>query len=129
MLGGSGFMGPHTEAHTGIYISAREMAKFGYMAMNKGKWDGKQIVPEWWMDMATKSSQDLVPDYGYTWWVNTKGTCWPYLPKDAFAAMGYNSNKCYIIPSLDLVVARVGAGPSTFSEPDLIGGIVSTIIE
>lgn len=129
MLGGSGFMGPHTEPHTGIYITARELAKFGYLAMNKGNWEGKQIVPEWWMDIATKSSQDLNPDYGYTWWVNTKGTCWPYLPKDAFAQMGYNANKCYIIPSLDLVVARVGAGPSTFFESDLIGGIASTIVE
>ena len=42
---------------------------------------------------------------------------------DMFALMGYRSNKCYIIPSLDLVVARVGSGPVSWNEPEFIGGI------
>jgi CubicO group peptidase (beta-lactamase class C family) len=127
-MGGSGFLGPHTEPHTGVYISARELARFGYLALHNGQWDGRQIIPRWWNELATRSSQELNPDYGYTWWANTAGTLWPYLPRDAFAAMGYNSNKCYVIPSLDLVVARTGLGPATSFEPDLIGGIVKTII-
>jgi CubicO group peptidase (beta-lactamase class C family) len=126
--GGSRFIGPHTNAHTGIHISARELARFGYLALRGGIWDGKQLIPEWWMEIATKTSQDLNPSYGYTWWVNTRGTSWPGIPEDAFALVGYRSNKCYIIPSLDLVVARVGSGPPTWSEPGLIGGIVDSII-
>ncbi len=126
--GGSGFIGPHTNAHTGIHISARELARFGYLALHKGVWNGQQLIPRWWMDLATRSSQDLNPAYGYTWWVNTKGVRWPGLPRDAFALEGYRSNRCYIIPSLDLVVARVGSGPPTWNEPGLIGGIVSAII-
>ena len=126
--GGSGFLGPHANVHTGIHISARELARFGYLMLNKGKWEGEELVPEWWIDTATKSCQDLNPDYGYTWWVNTKGTCWPYLPRDTFALMGYRSNKCYIIPSLDLVVVRLGSGPVNWNERDLIGGIVECIL-
>jgi CubicO group peptidase (beta-lactamase class C family) len=126
--GGSGFIGPHTNAHTGIHVSARELARFGYLALHNGEWDGQQLVSGWWMDLATKISQDLNPSYGYTWWVNTQGTQWPGLPSDAFALMGYRSNKCYIIPSLDLVVARVGSGPPTWDERGLIGGIVDAVI-
>jgi len=126
--GGSGFMGPHTNAHTGIHASARELARFGYLALHSGAWKGQQLVPSWWMDLATKTSQDLNPSYGYTWWVNTRDTQWPGLPRDAFALMGYRSNKCYIIPSLHLVVARVGSGPASWSEQGLIGGIVEAII-
>jgi CubicO group peptidase (beta-lactamase class C family) len=125
--GGSGFMGPHTNAHTGIHISARELARFGYLALHNGMWKGQPLIPRWWMDLSTKTSQDLNPSYGYTWWVNTRGNQWPGLPGDAFALMGYRSNKCYIIPSLDLVVARVGSGPTTWGEQELVKGIVEAI--
>jgi CubicO group peptidase (beta-lactamase class C family) len=127
--GGSGFLGPHTNAHSGLCVSARELARFGYLMLNKGCWEGECIVPESWIDMATKSSQTLNPNYGYTWWVNTAGTKWPGLPRDAFALSGFRSNKCYVIPSLDLVVARVGSGPVGWNEHDFIGGIVSSVIE
>jgi CubicO group peptidase (beta-lactamase class C family) len=128
ILGGSGFIGPHTNPHTGLHISARELARFGYLALHQGVWNGKQLIPQAWMELATHSSQDLNPDYGYTWWVNTKGTHWPGLPTDMFALEGYNSNRCYVIPSLDLVVARVGSGPPRWNEPDFIGGVVATIM-
>jgi hypothetical protein len=80
------------------------------------------------MELATQTSQDLNPAYGYTWWVNTKGARWPGLPRDMFALEGYRTNRCYIIPSLDLVVARVGSGPTTWDEPGLIGSVVAAII-
>ena len=47
--GGSGFLGPHTNAHTGIHVSARELARFGYLALHRGRWEGRQVVPEGWM--------------------------------------------------------------------------------
>ncbi len=125
--GGSGSIGPHTNAHTGIHVSARELARFGYLMLHKGMWQDEQLVPAWWLDLSTRTSQTLNPSYGYTWWVNTQGAEWPALPRDAFALMGYRSNKCYIIPSLDLVVARVGSGPSTWNE-GLIGDIVAAVV-
>jgi len=128
LQGGSGFIGPHTNAHTGIHVSARELARFGYLMLNEGMWSGRQLVPRWWMDMATRKSQDMNPSYGFTWWVNTDGIRWPGMPKDAFALSGYRSNRCYVIPSLDLVVARVGSGPPIWDEQDFIEGVVSAII-
>jgi len=126
--GGSGFLGPHINAHTGIHICARDLARFGYLALHQGVWQGEHVLPRWWMEMATRTSQDLNRAYGYTWWVNTASTQWPGLPVDAFALAGYRSNRCYIIPSLDLVVARIGSGPPEWNEQHLIRGVVAAII-
>jgi len=128
VLGGSGFIGPHTNPHVGLHISARELARFGYLTMHGGVWAGEQLIPQWWMDLATQSSQNLNSDYGYTFWVNSAGTHWPGLPKDMFALEGSKTNRCYVIPSLDLVVVRVGTGPSRWNESDFIGAVVDSII-
>lgn len=126
--GGGGFIGPHTNAHTGIVVSARELARFGYLMLCGGMWAGEQVVPKWWIDLATCSSQSQNPTYGYTWWVNANSAFWPSLPVDAFAAIGYRSCRCYVIPSLGLVVARIGTGPALWEEPLLIGATVDSII-
>ena len=127
--GGSGFVGPHTSPHTGVHISAREMARFGCLMLHDGGWEGQQIIPPWWMELATQTSQDLNPSYEYTWWVNTRGTLWPSLPRDAFALKGYASNKCIIIPSLDTVIVRLGYGPATWNEQGFVGAVVAAILE
>jgi CubicO group peptidase (beta-lactamase class C family) len=121
-------MGPHTNAHTGIHLSARELARFGYLALHHGKWNGEQLIPGWWMDLATRSSQELNAEYGYTWWVNTSGRLWRGAPRDAFALSGYQSNRCYVIPSLDLVVARVGSGPNAWNEQEFLGRTLDAVL-
>jgi CubicO group peptidase (beta-lactamase class C family) len=128
VMGGGEFLGPHTNAHIGLHISARELIRFGYLALHQGSWNNHEIIPKWWMKLATRSSQALNPDYGYTWWVNTNGSYWPSLPKDMFALQGYNSNRCYVIPSLDLIVARAGSGSPAWNEQDFISGIVNSIL-
>jgi CubicO group peptidase (beta-lactamase class C family) len=125
--GGSGFIGPHTNAHTGIHISARELARFSYLALRGGRWNGEQLIPRWWLDLATQPSQDHNLAYGYTWWVNAAGSLWPDVPRDASALEGYRANVCWIVPALDLVVARVGSGPSNWHKPGLISGLVAAI--
>jgi CubicO group peptidase (beta-lactamase class C family) len=121
--------GPHTNAHTGIHISARELARFGYLMLRGGAWDGRQIVPRAWVESATRTSQDLNPGYGLTWWVNTAGTRWPGLPRDTFAALGLHCNACYVIPSLDLVVARTGNGPVAWPDTAFISKVVAAVID
>jgi CubicO group peptidase (beta-lactamase class C family) len=125
---GAGSIGPHTNAHTGIHVAARELARFGYLMLRNGRWNGQQIVPEWWIALATRSSQSLNPDYGFTWWVNTAGTRWPGLPRDTFAASGYRSNRLYVVPSLDLVVARTASGPAFWDETTLLPMVVGAIV-
>ena len=111
LQGGGGNLGPHTNAHSGLRLTARDFARLGYMLSRGGTWKDKQIVPKWWIDLATRSSQSVNPNYGYTFWVNTEGNLWPRVPKDAFACMGFATNRCFVVPSLDLVVVRLGYGP------------------
>jgi CubicO group peptidase (beta-lactamase class C family) len=129
LQGGSGFIGPHTNAHTGIHISARDLARFGTLALHHGAWKGQQLVPGWWMDLASQPSQDLNPAYGYTWWTNAAGRLSPNVPRDGFAMQGYRANVCWVVPSLDLVVARVGSGPPDWDKAQLISSVVETIVD
>jgi CubicO group peptidase (beta-lactamase class C family) len=115
-----GRVGQHTNPFSGIHISARELARFGYLMLRGGAWEGQEIVPRWWLELATQPSQPYNPGYGLTWWTNAEGALWEAVPHDAFAAMGYNTNLCCVIPSLDLVIVRVGAGPTQNTE--LIAG-------
>ena len=128
LQGGAGHIGPHTNAHSGLRLSARDFARLGYLMAHHGLWEGKQIVPDWWIQLATRSSQDLNRRYGYTFWVNTDGTQWPAAPKDAFAFQGYGSNRCCVVPSLDLVVVRLGYAPPVWPEGALLPAVVSAIV-
>ncbi|MEM6517577.1 MAG: serine hydrolase [Bacteroidota bacterium] len=105
-----------------VYWSdTRSMARFGLLASNKGNWDGIQIIPEAFMDESTSTSQNLNQAYGYLWWLNGKssyrlpqsqiefqGELIPNAPADMVCALGRNDQKIYIIPSLDLVIVRMG---------------------
>ena len=125
--GGGQFIGPHTSAHVGLHISARDLARFGYLLMQNGAWGRDEIIPSSWIEKATKPSQTLNPEYGLTFWVNSHGTRWPGLPKDMFALEGYNSNRCYVVPSKGLVVVRVGSGPNQWNEQIFINQILKAI--
>lgn len=114
--GGGDMLGPHTVPHTGLVLAARELARVGYLLMNGGAWEGEQVVPTWWLEKATKPSQEFNRDYGYGFWSNEVRGLWPELPRDAFAMMGFRGNRCWVVPSLDLVVARTGSGPALIDD-------------
>jgi CubicO group peptidase (beta-lactamase class C family) len=127
--GGAGHIGPHTNAHSGLRLSARDFARLGYLCLRRGRWQEQQIVPAAWLEQATRSSQELNSDYGYTFWTNSKGSLWPGVPRDAFAFKGFASNRCYIVPSLDLVVVRVGYSPAGWPEGALLPAVAAAIVE
>ena len=130
LQGGAGHLGLHTNAHSGLRLTARDFARLGYLLLRGGDWKGQQIVPQWWLELATRKSQDINPHYGYTFWVNTDGDFWPHVPRDAFAFMGYATNRCYVVPSLDLVVVRLGYGPQPIGPVEVpLTSIVSTVLK
>lgn len=105
-----------------IYHSTtRSMARFGLLALNKGKWNNEQIINESFLAECTNSSQDINPSYGYLWWLNGKqkymvpgsqtvfqGALVPNAPLDMYAAMGAEDQRIYVIPSKNMVVIRMG---------------------
>jgi len=125
-----------------LSCNARDMARFGLLALNRGRWNGTPIVADsaWF----SASWHSVPPDngaYGYLWWLNggvsyrlpgpytqpsQNGSLFPSAPTDLIAALGKGDKKIYVIPSLELVVVRHGeeadvagtnpAAPSAFDE-------------
>ena len=87
----------------GLWISARDLARFGYLFLRRGQWKGKQIISENWIKSATTPTT-IGQDYGYLWWLNTQGKQWPDAPRTSFAALGAGSNTIWVDPEHDLVV-------------------------
>ena len=121
-------MGPHTRPGSGVRITSRDLARFGYLMLHGGVWGEDQLVPQEWLEIATCTSQTLNDRYGLTWWVNTHGSLWRSAPRDAFAAMGFAGNKCYVIPSLDLVVVRIADGPMPWNDEPFVRLIVESML-
>lgn len=127
--GGGKFLGPHTSSHVGLHISARDLSRFGYLILNHGKWEKKQIMSKSLVKKLTTKSQSLNENYGYQFWVNTNQNHWLNLPKNMAALEGYNSNRCYIFPTEKLIVTRIGAGPAEWNELNFISNIFKSIIK
>lgn len=103
------------------WSTTRNMARFGLLALNKGKWDETRIVSETFMNQAANTSQNTNLSYGYMWWLNGKtsyklpqvsltfpGSLIPSAPADMYSALGKNDQKIYIVPSKKMVVIRMG---------------------
>ena len=87
----------------GLWINSQDLARFGLLILNKGNWDGKQLVSEKWLKEATTPSLHG-PDYGYLWWLNTQQKKWPSGPASSFAAIGNGGNIIWIDPEHDVVL-------------------------
>jgi glucose/arabinose dehydrogenase len=104
--------------YSGLHITARALARFGVLVLNKGQWRGNKVVSSTWLADATRPSQDLQKKYGYLWWNNTTGS-WPGVPADAFAALGHLDNDMLVVPSLDLIVIRQASDEATLKIAEL----------
>jgi len=86
----------------GLWINSEDLARFGLLILNHGKWGQRQIVSEKWLKDAVTPSEHG-PDYGYLWWLNTQRKQWPNAPASSFAAIGNGSNIIWIDPADDIV--------------------------
>jgi len=92
-----------------VHAPAREYARFGYLYLRDGIWDGRRVLPEGWVDHARRQrSWDDVDGVGYGahWWTtgDELGT---------FRAAGYEGQTIVICPAHDLVVVRLGKTDAT----------------
>jgi len=101
--------GSNSLAGASLRCNARDFARMGYLWLNKGRWGGRQLVPEEWMDQATRrfvrADGESPRNYGFTFWIQDD---WENVPRDTFSSRGFKRNDCHVIPSLDLVIARLG---------------------
>ena len=103
------------------HSSTRSMARFGLLAMNKGKWNNEQIINQTYFNESISTSQNINLSYGYLWWLNGKsnfmlpgsqtsftGSIVPNAPAEMYAAMGAADQRIYVVPSKKLVIVRMG---------------------
>lgn len=86
----------------GLFISSRDHARFGQLILNRGRWNGRQILSEKWIEQATTPC-DVCPEYGFMWWLNGPGQRFHAgTPRSVFGS-GAGGNVLWICPEHDLV--------------------------
>ncbi len=94
------------------YGTPRNWARIGMLYLNDGVWNGERLLPEGWTKfVSTPAPAWADSSYGGMVWVNGKGQ-WP-LPRDAFAFRGAGGQETCVVPSLQLVVVRMGHFPGS----------------
>jgi len=87
----------------GMFINAYDMARFGLLTLRKGNWNGKQIIPESWIQ---KSTTPTTANTGYgfmNYFLNTNQKMYPSAPASAYAHIGNGTNAIYVDSEHDIV--------------------------
>lgn len=90
----------------GLYLSSGDLAKFGYLYLRNGVWNGARLLsPQWISDsLAPRVDAGLGWRYGYQWWLAPYGEG----PHYAWAALGIGGQHLFVFPEDDLVVVVTG---------------------
>jgi CubicO group peptidase (beta-lactamase class C family) len=116
-----------------FYSTARSMARFGLLILNKGKWGNDIILNDQnYFSAMINTSQNLNKSYGFLWWLNGKesymipesqivipGELTPMAPADMVSGMGKYGQFVSIVPSEGIVMVRMGENPSSVPVPFL----------
>lgn len=89
------------------WATARDWSKFGLLYLNKGNWNGEQILDESWVKYTATPTNTSEGKYGAQFWLNAGGK-FPDAPRDMFYCSGYQGQMVAIIPSKDMVIVRMG---------------------
>ncbi|MGE0711397.1 MAG: serine hydrolase domain-containing protein [Planctomycetota bacterium] len=123
----------------GAWTTAYEWAKLGVFLLQRGKWRGEQVVA-WERLQECLQGSAAMPAYGLTFWLNrpvpdelrrdlipqlrepaSRGApLLPGGPEDLFAAAGHDGNRCYVIPSKNLVIVRMGTSERPYRDERLL---------
>jgi CubicO group peptidase (beta-lactamase class C family) len=91
----------------GFRISARDLARFGQLYLQRGSWQGAQIIPVAWVEESVipysqTNNSGTYSGYGYMWWVAAEDH-WA-IPQGAFAASGYGGHTVEVVPDANTVI-------------------------
>lgn len=110
----------------GMFISAYDMARFGYLFLRNGKWDDRQIVSPEWIKMA-RTPGPANPEYGFmNWFLNTARKPLPSAPETSVTFRGNGQNIIYIDWDNDIVAVIRWIG-TTQQLDQVIGDIVGAV--
>ncbi|MBM4041615.1 MAG: serine hydrolase [Planctomycetes bacterium] len=125
---------PTLKGGGGVQTTPRELARLGLLYLNRGNWNGKQLLPAAFVDEATstqvpatmpgRSRALLGGAYGFYWWTNgvmaSGRRRWPAAPPRTYGAHGASTNFCVVVPEWNMVLARMGKAPipGTYAQQD-----------
>lgn len=104
---------PHLPS--GLLLTASEWAKFGQFVLNRGAWNGQQLVSEKLLAECFQGTK-AHPTYGLTFWLNAADE----RPRDLAMAAGAGKQKLYLVPSQKLLVVQFAEAPKRFQERELL---------
>ena len=85
-----------------LFATPQDFARFGYLYLRGGTWDGRAILPEGWVDHArTRTFKDDERSYGAHWWLSLVNPDW-------FYASGYDGQRILLLPEKDALIVRLG---------------------
>jgi len=100
----------HSKA--GFRMSARDLAKFGQLYLNKGKWNGRQIIPAAWVERITgdyilTGKNGLESAHSYLWWVPVDRKSRKMgIPEGTYFGWGFGSQIVMVIPAWNTVIVH-----------------------
>jgi CubicO group peptidase (beta-lactamase class C family) len=114
-----------------MLASARDWARLGQLHLQRGVWRGRRVFAEGWVDYVTRHTPNSGDrNYGSGWWVNSapEGPRWESLPRDTYAAQGFQHQHIVVVPPHQLVVVRLGAtrGDRRYVE-NLVAGAIAAL--
>jgi CubicO group peptidase (beta-lactamase class C family) len=94
----------------GLLLQPRDMAKFGYLYLRNGVWDGREIIPPSWIESVRRASVQM--DTPGPLNLRYANLFWVAPDKNVYLANGYHGQRIFVIPGLDIVAAATGTGHS-----------------
>lgn len=104
----------------GLNLTTRDYARFGQMVLQKGEWQGKQVVPADWIAASTSPQAKDGSAYGFQWWIP------PNAAPGEVMAQGIYGQYIYINPGLGVVIA-VNSANRGFEEPGVYDGNIAML--
>lgn len=99
-----------------MYATGQDWLKLGRLFLNKGNWQGTQLLDTSWIDFVQMEARGSQGRYGGHFWLNKYGISYPDAPHDMFTMDGYQGQLVAIFPSHELVVVRLGLADIDFNQ-------------
>jgi len=107
----------YTHGWGDLHLKPRDAAKLGYLWLNKGVWEGVQIISASWVEDAVKPHTNAgEDDYGYGWWVS----------EDSYYAFGRGGQNIKVVPALNAIVVTTGRG---FEYDEITPYLIAAVID
>lgn len=96
-------------------VSARDLARFGWLMLNNGRWKEQQVIDSSWVAESTRYHSDAAlygsSGYGYMWWVARDFNKYPHfpnveVPEGTYSARGAGGHYVVVIPEYNMVVVH-----------------------